>query len=69
MDGTAGGRVLNSLDHVLLVEKDGGESSRSAPFVQANAHAPWSTNRAAGGSSEKQRKGMRRTKGTRHHAL
>ncbi|MBI3490599.1 MAG: 50S ribosomal protein L21 [Acidobacteria bacterium] len=68
--GTAGdpGAEL-TLDHVLLVEKDGGEILTGAPYV-ANARVVAIVDGEARGPKirvfkKKRRKGMRRTKGHR----
>ena len=70
VDGTAGepGAEL-TLEHVLLVEKDGGEVVAGAPFV-ANAKILAVVEGEARGPKirvfkKKRRKGMRRTKGHR----
>ena len=70
VDGTAGqpGTEL-TLDHVLLVERDGGEVVAGAPFV-ANARVVGVVEGEARGPKirvfkKKRRKGMRRTKGHR----
>ncbi len=70
LDGTAGepGAEL-TLEHVLLVEKDGGEVVAGAPFV-ANARVVAIVDGEARGPKirvfkKKRRKGMRRTKGHR----
>ena len=70
VDGTAGepGAEL-TLDHVLLVEKDGGEVLAGAPFV-ANAKVIAVVEGESRGPKirvfkKKRRKGMRRTKGHR----
>ena len=70
IDGTAGhpGAEL-TLEHVLLVETDGGEVIAGAPFV-ANARILAVVDSEARGPKirvfkKKRRKGMRRTKGHR----
>ena len=70
LDGTAGepGAAL-TLDHVLLVETDGGDVVAGAPFV-ANARVSAVVDGEARGPKirvfkKKRRKGMRRTKGHR----
>ena len=70
LDGTAGeaGAEL-TLEHVLLVEKDGGEVLAGAPFV-ANARVIAVVDGETRGPKirvfkKKRRKGMRRTKGHR----
>ena len=70
IDGTAGapGDQL-TIEHVLLVEKDGGEILAGAPFV-ANARVTAVVDHATHGPKirvfkKKRRKGMRRTKGHR----
>ena len=70
LEGTAGepGAELR-LDHVLLVEKDGGEVVAGAPFV-ANAKVVAVVEGETRGPKirvfkKKRRKGMRRTKGHR----
>ena len=70
LEGTAGqaGTEL-TLDHVLLVERDGGEVVAGAPFV-ANARVVGVVEGEARGPKirvfkKKRRKGMRRTKGHR----
>ncbi|MGE5246003.1 MAG: 50S ribosomal protein L21 [Betaproteobacteria bacterium] len=70
IDGTAGepGTEL-TLDHVLLVEKDGGDIIAGAPLV-ANARVTAVVEGEARGPKirvfkKKRRKGMRRTKGHR----
>jgi large subunit ribosomal protein L21 len=70
LDGTAGepGADL-ALEHVLLVEKDGGEVVAGAPFV-ANARVLAVVDGEERGPKirvfkKKRRKGMRRTKGHR----
>jgi large subunit ribosomal protein L21 len=70
IDGTAGqpGSQV-TLDHVLLVEKDGGEVLAGAPFV-ANARVVAVVEGETRGPKirvfkKKRRKGMRRTKGHR----
>jgi len=70
VEGTAGqaGTEL-TLDHVLLVERDGGEVVAGAPFV-ANARVVGVVEGEARGPKirvfkKKRRKGMRRTKGHR----
>ena len=70
LDGTAGepGAEL-TLEHVLLVEKDGGEVMAGAPYV-ANAKVLAVVDGETRGPKirvfkKKRRKGMRRTKGHR----
>jgi large subunit ribosomal protein L21 len=70
IDGTAGepGDKL-TLEHVLLIEKDGGEVLAGAPFV-ANARIVAVVEGETRGPKirvfkKKRRKGMRRTKGHR----
>ncbi|MGE0451234.1 MAG: 50S ribosomal protein L21 [Vicinamibacterales bacterium] len=70
VDGTAGepGAEL-TLEHVLLVERDGGEVLAGAPYV-ANARVLAVVEGEARGPKirvfkKKRRKGMRRTKGHR----
>ena len=70
LDGTTGERGAQlTLDHVLLVEKDGGEVVAGAPFV-ANARVVGVVEAETRGPKirvfkKKRRKGMRRTKGHR----
>ena len=70
VDGTVAGKGERvTLDHVLLVEKDGGEVLAGAPFV-ANARVIAVVDGETRGPKirvfkKKRRKGMRRTKGHR----
>ena len=70
VEGTAGAAGTElTLDHVLLVERDGGDIVAGAPFV-ANARVVAVVEGEARGPKirvfkKKRRKGMRRTKGHR----
>jgi large subunit ribosomal protein L21 len=70
VDGTVAGKGERvTLDHVLLVEKDGGEILAGSPFV-ANARVVGIVEGEGRGPKirvfkKKRRKGMRRTKGHR----
>ena len=65
--GTPGAEIM--LDHVLLVEKDGGEVMAGAPYVAAARILAVVEGETRGPKirvfKKKRRKGMRRTKGHR----